>query len=187
MTWPPIRIGLLIRIGPLHHSASNRQRTLGRWARETYSFPMVNVGADAAGSDDDLSGATNRSSAAVVRNLTIAVAPGSAPFTTSSGGEVTLWAKLTRAPLRGASVVFAAATSFAASGGGGGGGGHSDATQRAAVVTWPSVLVFTADDYDIAQPVRVLGLDDGSGNYNDSRCAPAMPRRARIGPLTHYE
>ena len=37
---------------------------------------------------------------------------------------------------------------------------------RAAVVLWPSVIVFTSDDWDATQPIRLRGLDDGSGQYD---------------------
>lgn len=53
---------------------------------------------------------------------------------------------------------------------------------RAAVVLWPSVVVFTSEDWDVAQPIRLRGLNDGSGKTQHN--ATADVTLTRIGSST---
>ena len=82
------------------------------------------------------------------------------PLVTSSGGEATLFARLSHQPEANASFVFAVSVTASS---------RADQGRFVpAVVLWPSVLVFTSADWDVRQPIRVKGLDDGSGVHNTS-------------------
>jgi hypothetical protein len=85
-----------------------------------------------------------------VRNVTLAWDDPSREFgaiATASGGEATLLARLSHAPADGAAVVLAVSatwrnrTAEAAA-------GAAAPTRRAAVVLWPSVVVFTSEVRD---------------------------------------
>jgi hypothetical protein len=80
---------------------------------------------------------------------------------TASGGEATLLARLSHAPDEDAAVVLAVSATWRNR-------SDSAAVRRAAVVLWPAVVVFTRADWDVAQPIKLRGLDDGSGadQYN---------------------
>ena len=54
---------------------------------------------------------------------------------------------------------------------------------RAAVVLWPAVVVFTSDDWDVDQPIKLKGLDDGSGTLQHNVTA-ADVILARVGGST---
>ena len=77
------------------------------------------------------------------------------------GGEATLLASVSHQPESGARIVLAVAATASRS--------EAIGTTRSAAVLWPSVVVFTSEDWDIAQPVRVRGLptDGNSGADTD--------------------
>ena len=84
---------------------------------------------------------------------------------TSGGGEATLFAKLSHAPVQGASIVLAVATTWRsryATCSEAGADSSCSVSSRCAVVLWPAIVVFTSDDWDVTQPIRLRGLDEGA-------------------------